>query len=52
MKIGDLVKYIADTEDFDADFFGEDMFGIVEEIQEQTSDGTRKFGFDGSTAQI
>ncbi len=32
MKIGDLVKYIAD-EDFDADFYGGDMFGIIEELE-------------------
>jgi hypothetical protein len=33
VKIGDLVKYISDSEDFDQDFFGVDMFGIIEELE-------------------
>tara|TARA_R110000824_G_scaffold42260_1_gene124690 strand:+ start:784 stop:996 length:213 start_codon:yes stop_codon:yes gene_type:complete len=33
VKIGDLVKYISDSEDFDANFFGADMFGIIEELE-------------------
>ena len=29
MKVGDLVKYLADS----ADYFGPDMFGIIEELE-------------------
>jgi len=35
MKIGDLVKYIADYEDD----FGADMFGIIEEFDGYEDDG-------------
>ena len=33
MKIGDLVKYISDSEDFDGHPFGADMFGVIEELE-------------------